>query len=158
MRFQTKGSPHSADGGLAQSGFGCQHAARPVGNSFRSLLQRQPHNLLDLLIANLTRCPRTRLVAQTHYPFGNETVTPKTHRKSRGAQPGGDRCVAGSARTFQDDPGAERHRPGAAGLPRQALQLDPLRRAYDQFMLLRTSTTRLHTSPSNISLLYASYL
>src|SRR5271169_214407 len=147
MRFQTEGSPDSADGGLAQSGFGGQHAAGPVGNSLRSLLQRQPHHLFDLPIANLPRRPRTRLIAQTNYPFGNETVTPKTHRKTRGAQPGGDRRVAGSGRTLQNDPGAERHRPGAARLPRKALQFDPLRRAYEQFILLRTSTTRLHTSP-----------
>src|SRR5664279_3733744 len=147
MRFQTEGSPDAADGGLAQSGFGCQHAAGPVGNSLRSLLQRQPHHLFDLLIANLTRRPRTRLIAQTHDPLGNETVAPKTHRKSRGAQLGGDRCVAGSARTVQNDAGSERYRPGAARLPGKALQLDPLRRAYDQFTLLRTSTTRLHTPP-----------
>src|ERR1019366_8803182 len=147
MRFQTKGSPDAADGGLAQSGFGGYHAAGPVGNSLWSLLQRQPHNLFDLLIANLTRRPRTRLIAQTHYPFGNETGTPKTHGKSRGTQLGGNRCVASSARTLQNDPRSERHRPGAARLPRKAIQLDPLRRAYDQYMLLRTSTTRLHTSP-----------
>ena len=109
VRFQTEGSPDAADGGLAQSGFGGQHAAGPVGNSFRSLLQGQPHHPFDLLIADLTRRPRTRPIAQTNDPFGNETVTPKTHRKARGAQLGSDRCVAGSGRTFQNDPGSEGH-------------------------------------------------
>src|SRR5246127_2707446 len=146
MWLQSKGPPDAADRGLAQPGSGRQHAAGPVRSSLRSLLPRQPHNLLDLLVTDLTRCSRTGLISQPHNSFGDETVAPKAHSEPSSAQLRRHRRVACSCRTLQNDTGTKSYRPGAARLPRHALQLGPLRVVHHQLMLLRSSTTRLHTS------------
>src|SRR5258705_10270774 len=68
MWLQSKGAPDAADSGLAQPSSGRQHAAGPVRSSLRSLLQRQPHDLLDLLVTDLTRCSRTWLISRPATP------------------------------------------------------------------------------------------
>src|SRR5207244_12015886 len=128
MWLQYEGAPDAADGGLAQSGFAGQHAAGPVRNPLRGFLQRQPHNLFDLLVTDLTRRSWTRLITQTNYSFGNETIAPETHRKPSGAQLCRDRCIVGSSCALQNNSRTKRHRPGTARLPRNALQFGLLRR------------------------------
>src|SRR3981189_686672 len=147
MRLQSKGAPDAADRRLAQSGPGCQHAAGPVRSPLRSFFQRQPHHLLDLLVTDLTRCSRTWLIAQPNNSFGDETIAPKTHGESGSAQLRRHRRVARSSRTLQNDTGTKSYRPSATRLPSHTLQLGPLRMVHQQLMLLRPSTTRLHTSP-----------
>ena len=84
MWLQSKGPPDAADGGLAQSGSGCQQAAGPVCSSFGSLLQCQPHYLLDFLVTDLTWCSRARFISQPSHSFGDETVLRNLHSTEAG--------------------------------------------------------------------------
>jgi hypothetical protein len=96
----------------------------------RRFLHGEPHHLFDLLIAKLTRCSWTRLIAQPGDAFNDEPVAPQTHSETGSAQFRCHCCVACSARTLQNNTGAEGYRPSASRLPRYALQLGPLHRAH----------------------------
>jgi hypothetical protein len=146
MRFQSEGPPDPADGGLAQSSSGCQHAAGPMGSALRSFLQCQSYHPLNLVVADLARRSWTRLIPKSCNAVGDETVAPKTHRETRSPQLRRNRCVTGSLAALQNDTSAKRRGSGTARLPRNTLQLSLLRRAHQQLMLLGTSTTNFHAS------------
>ena len=68
MRFQSEGPPDPADGGLAQSSSGRQHAAGPMGSALRGFLQCQSYHPLNLLVADLPRRSRTRIIPSPAMP------------------------------------------------------------------------------------------
>jgi hypothetical protein len=103
------------------------------------------HHPLNPVVANLPRRSRTRLIPQSCNAVGDEMVAPQANRETRGAQFRCNGCVARSSGALQNDPRAKRGRAGTARLPRNTLQLSPLRWAHRQVMLRGTSTTRFHT-------------
>src|SRR5579863_2530529 len=146
MRLQSESPPNAADGGLAQPGLSRQHTAGPVRRALRRFLQCQSYHPLDLVVADLARRSRTRLIPESCNAVGDETVAPQPNCETGTAQLRRHGCIAGSGGALQNDPGAKCCRPGTARLPRHTLQLHSLACAHNQFMLLRTSTMSCHDS------------
>jgi hypothetical protein len=126
MWFQAEGAPDPADRGLAQPRPARQHAAGPMGCALGCLLQRQANHLLNLVIADLARGSRTRLVAESRHALGDEAIPPEANREASGMQLPSDCGIVQPRRAFQDDLGPKYQRTRHARLPRKLFQLCPL--------------------------------
>src|ERR1700686_4059950 len=75
--------------------------------SFGNLFQGQTYGPLNAVIADLSGRSRTHLVPQTSKAFGDKTIPPQAHSKTRGVQLGGHGSVVLSTGTLQNDAGAK---------------------------------------------------
>jgi hypothetical protein len=64
----------------------------------RHRLQRGRHDLRDLVVAELARGTRARLVGQAVQALGGEALAPGRHGQARDPEPLGDRDVGQAAR------------------------------------------------------------
>src|SRR6267143_1292283 len=62
MGTESERPPDAADGGLTQSGSGCQGTTAPVGGSFRGFFQSEAYGAFHLVVANLAGCSRAHLI------------------------------------------------------------------------------------------------
>ena len=104
MRLQAKRAPDLLNRRAPQSA-GFRHAAAaPVRLAARRRLERPHDHLLDLLIADLPRGPRARLVIQPVQSLANKPTAPFAHRDLRHPQAFRDDLVVVPLRARQDDP------------------------------------------------------
>ncbi len=76
-----------------------------MGGCFRSGFQRQLHNPFHVIVSDLARGSRTRLIPQAIDAPGDEPLAPKPHGKTSRLQLPGDSSVALAAGALQNDPG-----------------------------------------------------
>src|SRR5687768_13081758 len=93
MRLQPKRAPDLLHGRTAQPARFRHVAAAPMRLPAGRLLQRPHDHLLHLLVADLPRRPRARLVVQPVEPLAHESAAPFAPRRLRHPQPPRDRCV-----------------------------------------------------------------
>ena len=126
MRLQAKGLPDAMDRRWRMTDSLSHRAQAPMRCPRRSRLQRAPNRLGDLLVANLARSPRPRLVVQPFKTVPRKPLAPLTDRAAEDPQPLGNLSVVAAFRRNQNDPRAQRQRLPRLAPSRQGLKLTPL--------------------------------
>jgi hypothetical protein len=103
------------------------HAAQaPMRRSRWPRLQRPPHRLGDLLVTDLARRPRPRLIVQSVKAMACKPLSPLADRPPENPQPIGDLPIVTAFCRRQNDPRPQRQRLARLAPPRQRLKLPPL--------------------------------
>src|SRR5947209_19541130 len=86
MRLQAEGLPNPTDGPATEPGSFGQLARAPVRLPTRRILPRLHHNLLDLVIVDLARRSRPRLVREPFQTCLEKPQPPFAHQAQRAPQ------------------------------------------------------------------------
>ena len=108
MRLESEGAPDLLDRRAAEAARFRHAAAAPMRLAARRLLERSHDHLLDLLIADLPRCTRARLVVQPVQALAHKPSAPFAYRGLRHPQPLRPTVVVQTLGARQNDPRAPR--------------------------------------------------
>jgi hypothetical protein len=126
MGLQPVGLPDAVDGRRRMTNCFRHAAQAPVRSPRRPAFERSTDRVGDLVVANLARCARPRLVIQPIQPKSCEPLSPFANRPAENAQPFRDFAVMPARCRRQHNARSQRQRLAGRVSARQRFQFAPL--------------------------------